>query len=125
MYTIYCKLRDEKNLKDSDVSKATGITKSTFSDWKKGRSKPKLEKLQLIADFFGVSVDYLMGNELLKPLTLADAIYLNSIKDEKTLTAFSERDRLLYEATERLEEYSEKDLLLILQMLERMPPSKK
>lgn len=43
MYEIYCKLRDSKGVKDSDVVKATGITKSTFSDWKSGRSKPKNE----------------------------------------------------------------------------------
>ena len=29
MYEIYCKLRDSKGMKDSDVAKATGITKST------------------------------------------------------------------------------------------------
>ena len=40
MYEIYCKLRDSKGMKDSDVAKATGITKSTFSDWKNGRSNP-------------------------------------------------------------------------------------
>lgn len=59
MYKIYCKLRDERNLKDADVVKATGITKSTFSDWKSGRSEPKSYKRQLIADFFGVSLNYL------------------------------------------------------------------
>ena len=48
-------------MKDSDVAKATGITKSTFSDWKTGRSKPKQDKLQKIADFFGVTLDYLMN----------------------------------------------------------------
>ena len=46
MYEIYCRLREAKGVKDSDVVKATGITKSTFSDWKSGRSKPKNEKLQ-------------------------------------------------------------------------------
>ena len=61
MYDIYCRLRDDKQLKDSDVAKATGITKSTFSDWKTGRSKPKQDKLQKIADFFGVTLDYLMN----------------------------------------------------------------
>lgn len=60
MYEIYCKLRDSKGLKDSDVVKATGITKSTFSDWKSGRSNPKDDKLCKIADFFNVSLDYLM-----------------------------------------------------------------
>lgn len=63
MYEIYCKLRDAKHLKDSDVVKATGITKSTFSDWKSGRSKPKNDKLQKIADFFEVTIDYLMTGE--------------------------------------------------------------
>lgn len=59
MYEIYCKLRDEKNLKDADVVRGTGITKSTFSDWKNGRSEPKRDKLQKIADYFGVTIDYL------------------------------------------------------------------
>ena len=63
MYEIYCRLREAKGVKDSDVVKATGITKSTFSDWKSGRSKPKNEKLQKIADYFGVTVDYLMTGE--------------------------------------------------------------
>lgn len=59
MYEIYCKLRDERGLKDADVVKATGITKSTFSDWKSGRSKPKHDKLQKIADYFEVTLEYL------------------------------------------------------------------
>lgn len=59
MYEIYCKLRDAKGCKDSDVAKATNITKSTFSDWKSGRSVPKDEKLQKIAKYFGVSTNYL------------------------------------------------------------------
>lgn len=60
MYEIYCMLRDLRGLKDARVAEATGIGKSTFSDWKSGRSIPKQEKLQRIADFFGVSVEYLM-----------------------------------------------------------------
>lgn len=59
MYEIYCQLKAEKGCKDADVVRATGITKSTFSDWKSGRSKPKGDKLIKIADFFGVSVEYL------------------------------------------------------------------
>lgn len=80
MYEIYCKLRDERKVRDADVVKETGITKSTFSDWKNGRSKPKQDKLQKIADYFGVSVDYLMtGKEETK------------VKDPE-LTARDERD---------------------------------
>lgn len=53
MYEIYCKLRDKRGARDADVSKATGISKSTFSDWKSGRSNPKnekLKKLQIISE---------------------------------------------------------------------------
>lgn len=57
-YEKYCKLRDAKNMKDSNVAALTGIGKSTFSDWKSGRSKPKNDKLQKIADCLGVSIDY-------------------------------------------------------------------
>lgn len=43
------------------VSKATGISASTFTDWKNGRSAPKMDKIKLIADFFGVSLEYMLS----------------------------------------------------------------
>lgn len=59
MYELYCKYRDKKGYKDSDVSKITGIPASTFSDWKSGRSKPNTEKLIKIADCLDTMVEYL------------------------------------------------------------------
>lgn len=61
IYENYAKIRDSKNMKDFDVSKATGIGSSTFSDWKAGRSKPKQEKLTKIADALGVTYSELIG----------------------------------------------------------------
>lgn len=58
MYKKYAELRDNKGLSDYRVSSDTGITKSTFADWKSGRSKPKLDKLKILADYFGVSIEY-------------------------------------------------------------------
>ena len=43
------------------VSKATGISPSTFSDWKSGRSSPKADKLARLADYFGIGLDELLG----------------------------------------------------------------
>ncbi|CCY81490.1 helix-turn-helix [Clostridium sp. CAG:149] len=57
-YEKYCKLRDSKNLKDANIAQMTGIGKSTFSDWKSGRSEPKNDKMQKIADCLGVSISY-------------------------------------------------------------------
>lgn len=59
MYEIFLKLLNEKGVTAYKVGKATGIAGSTFTDWKNGRSVPKQEKLQKIADYFGVSLEYL------------------------------------------------------------------
>lgn len=61
MYKKYVELRDKKGVTDYKVSGDTGITKSTFSDWKSGRSEPKLEKLKILADYFGVSIEYFLS----------------------------------------------------------------
>lgn len=45
------------------VSKDTGISASTFSDWKSGRSAPKIDKIKIIANYFGVSLDYMLTGE--------------------------------------------------------------
>lgn len=60
MYSIYQKLLDEKGLKNADIARATDISNMTLSDWKNGKSTPKQDKLMKIADFLGVSLEYLM-----------------------------------------------------------------
>lgn len=93
MYEIYCKLRDERGLKDADVARETGITKSTFTDWKNGRSEPKDAKLKKIADLFGVSVQYLRDGEE------SDKYYLNDETAEMAQAMFENRDlRVLFDA---------------------------
>lgn len=65
MYEIFEKLLKERGLRASDVSKGTGLSSTFFTEWKKGKSKnPNVNNLKKVADFFGVSVDYLMtGSE--------------------------------------------------------------
>lgn len=58
MYGKYVELRDSRGISDYRVSEETGITRSTFSDWKNGRSSPKIEKLKILADYFGVDINY-------------------------------------------------------------------
>lgn len=53
-----CKIN---NVKPSQVSKATGISTATLSSWKKGKYTPKQDKLQLIANYFKVSIDYIIS----------------------------------------------------------------
>lgn len=60
-YDIYAKIRDSLGLNDAKVAKLCGFGRSTFSDWKVGRSYPKQEKLQKIADALGVSYASLLN----------------------------------------------------------------
>lgn len=64
-YQLFEKLLKEKGVKTADVAKATNIHPSTFTDWKKGKSKPKADKLEKIANYFhGVSVtDFIESEE--------------------------------------------------------------
>lgn len=60
MYEKYKALRDKKGVTDYAVARETGINRSVFSEWKSGRSKPKVEKLVKLAEYFNVSVEKLI-----------------------------------------------------------------
>ena len=63
MYEIFAKLLQEHNKTPYRVYKDTGISQTTLSEGKNGKVTPKADKLQIIAEYFGVTIDYLMGNE--------------------------------------------------------------
>ncbi len=60
MYEIFSELLQRYGVTAYKVSKATGISQSSLSDWKKGKVTPKTENMKKIADYFGVSIEYLM-----------------------------------------------------------------
>ena len=60
MYSIYADLRDKMGLSDYSVAKKIGVGRSTLSDWKTGKHIPNRDNLKKIADFFNVTLDYLM-----------------------------------------------------------------
>lgn len=62
-YQHFNELLKEKNTTVYRVAKATGISASTFSDWKNGRSIPKMDKMKRIAEHFGVTIESLLGEE--------------------------------------------------------------
>lgn len=78
MWEYFEVLLKRNNLRISDVQKGTGIPYSTFTDWKAGRYTPKMDKMKKIADFFDVSVDYLMtGKETPKESTSGKVYYFS------------------------------------------------
>lgn len=54
-------LRQEKKLSQKELAKTIGVHYRTLQNWENGESQIKPDKAQQLADFFGVSVGYLLG----------------------------------------------------------------
>lgn len=75
MYQRFSKLLQQHGITAYRVSKDTGISQQVLSDWKLGRSKPKADKLQKLAVYFDVPIEYFTDEtefEKIKKLTPAD-----------------------------------------------------
>ncbi len=58
---IFKQLIQNANVTAYQMSKDTGISESLISNWKSGRQLPKYDSLNILADYFNVSGDYLLG----------------------------------------------------------------
>ncbi len=71
-YDKFEELCEKHGIRPGQVSKETGISTSTLSSWKKGRYTPKNDKLQVIADYFNVPINYFLSD--------AKALYSDTAK---------------------------------------------
>ena len=62
MYKKYEELLEKTGKTSYQVSKDTGIAENIFSYWKNGRSTPKVDKLQKLAKYFVLDIDYFFEN---------------------------------------------------------------
>jgi len=60
------KLLKEQGKEVKELAEYIGLTASKISDWKAGRAKSYYKYITKIAEFFGVSVDYLTGKDEIK-----------------------------------------------------------
>jgi len=63
MYERFENLLNKKGVSAYKVAKETGITTATLSAWKAGLYTPKVDKLMILAKYFGVSVEYFWKDE--------------------------------------------------------------
>ena len=62
-YDIFSKLCQKNGVAKSKVLLDLNISKSNVTAWKNGRNNPSNAMVKKIADYFGVSTDYLLGKE--------------------------------------------------------------
>ena len=59
--TRFKELRTEKGVTQIEIAKKMNMSKMAISHWEKGNSEPSIEQLKLLAEYFDVSIDYLVG----------------------------------------------------------------
>ena len=99
MYSIFEELLQKHGVSTYKVSMETGIAQSIFSSWKRGISKPKQDKMQKIADYFNVSVEYLLTG---KEKEGGETYYLNDETKEIAQEIFENKElRMLFNVTRK------------------------
>ena len=112
MYEVFEQLLQKFGVTTADVCKATGIGQSTMSNWKSRRNLISGKNAQLIADYFGVSVDYLMTG---KEKEGGDKYYINDETASIAQEIFDNKElRLLFNAAK---DAQPEDLQTVHQML--------
>ena len=77
----FVRLCAEHNTKPNPVAKKLGYSSGSVTDWKNGK-KPRPTTIQKIADYFGVSPDYLKGEEKAPAAEAEEADELNEMLEE-------------------------------------------
>ncbi len=79
-------LREDRDLRQIDVSNATGIDQRTLSNYETGKTNPDSFAIIKLCDFYNVSADYLLGREIECNSSADDIVNrLEKIQEEITL----------------------------------------
>jgi len=85
MYAIFEELCENKGVSAYRVAQETGVTTSTLTAWKQGKYEPKRDKLQKLADYFGVPIDYIENGKM-NGFSDEDAKLVAMIRSDKKLS---------------------------------------
>lgn len=102
------KYMELNNVSQKELAEVVGVAAPTVSEWLATKKFPRIDKIEIMANYFGI-----LKSDLIEE------------KENKKPAISSERERKLMKLTELLDRYSEDDLAWVLQMLERFPPSEK
>ena len=103
------KLREEKNLSQEVFARAMGIAQSTVGNWESGTRMPNIEMTQKVADFFNVSVDYLIGR---KDISIQDSSIQDSPAQDNYIQENERYQEIIEKTTQALffdDEISDRD----------------
>jgi transcriptional regulator with XRE-family HTH domain len=71
-------LRIGNDLSQSELAENLGIAQNTLSQYENGKREPDIATLNIIANYFGVTTDYLIGRNIIEDEELTE--YLQELK---------------------------------------------
>jgi transcriptional regulator with XRE-family HTH domain len=121
-------LRNQKGLSQGELAEKMGMSQQTISKYERGLLEPALETLNFLADFFNVSVDYLLGRSD-QPDTAVDNLYSQYSAPSPRYSLVSEdpasyddelfqKRKILFEKTTKASEKEINKMLKVLELLE-------
>lgn len=101
---IIADLREQKNWSQTDLADTSGVSRVMIGKYERGEASPSIEAAKKIADAFGVSMDYLVGegvNVSFDKQTLARLRELEDLDDKKKQTLYDLIDTYIRDAKTR------------------------
>ncbi|AFK85868.1 MULTISPECIES: helix-turn-helix domain-containing protein [Thermoanaerobacterium] len=114
-------LRKEKNLTQEDLAKILEISRSTIAGYETERKEPDYETLKKIADFFNVSIDYLLGRiDIRSPLDKITKAVLDDPELLEFWNTLKDREDLkhLFNQTKKLSPKNIRQIIRIIKAIE-------
>lgn len=105
-------LRNKRGLSQAELAEKLGFSTGLIGMYESGKRKPSYEALEIIADFFNISIDYLMGKE-------SKSIYYLDPEAAEIAQEVQQRPELkiLFDASRKV---SADDLELVINMIDRL-----
>lgn len=122
-------LRKANRLSISELSRRTGIVRSTLSSIESGRRKMNINHAEILAPFFGVSIDFILGGDAASTATdineALEALFIDLYDDVIAASlagTLEERSRLIFNLIDRIlhDDVPTSDIKAVIAMLEVM-----
>ena len=110
-------LRKAKGLTQDELAKVLKMSRSTIGMYENGSREPDYETLEVIADYFNVDIDYLLGRTN-KTTVIPNQYYLNDDANEAAQFLFENPEyKVLFDASRKVKP---EDINFVAEMIERM-----
>lgn len=96
-------LRQSKSMSQAELGEILNTTQQSIGNWERGRNFPPEETVVKIAEYFGVSVDYLFGADVPRWATRQDVLDLDKLLNEQVVMSFG-GERLTLQEQQRVKD---------------------